>query len=83
MADILVTGGAGFIGTNLVEILRGRGHNVTPLDITFSPDAQHVRADTGEYQQLDALFRKQNFDFVYHLAAEYGRWNGEDHYANL
>jgi dTDP-glucose 4,6-dehydratase len=42
-----------------------------------------LRADTGEYQQLDAVFRKQNFDFVYHLAAEYGRWNGEDHYANL
>ena len=23
------------------------------------------------------------FDFVYHLAAEYGRWNGESYYENL
>jgi dTDP-glucose 4,6-dehydratase len=35
------------------------------------------------YQQLDALFRKRSFEIVYHLAAEYGRWNGEDHYENL
>lgn len=26
---------------------------------------------------------KQSFDLVYHLAAEYGRWNGEDFYENL
>jgi dTDP-glucose 4,6-dehydratase len=29
------------------------------------------------------VFNKQKFDFVYHLAAEYGRWNGEDYYENL
>jgi dTDP-glucose 4,6-dehydratase len=83
MADILVTGGAGFIGTNLTAELRSRGHDVWTLDIIHNPDPKHIRADTGEYQQLDAVFRKHKFDFVYHLAAEYGRWNGEDHYANL
>src|SRR3972149_5953684 len=51
MAKILVTGGLGFIGSNLVPELRGRG----PAD----------------------------YDYVYHLAAEYGRWNGEDYYENL
>jgi dTDP-glucose 4,6-dehydratase len=35
------------------------------------------------YQQVDWVFRQQRFDLVYHLAAEYGRWNGEDHYDNL
>ena len=83
MADILITGGAGFIGTNLTRELRGRGHDVWTLDILHSPDPKHFRADTGEYQQLDHVFRNHSFDFVYHLAAEYGRWNGEDHYANL
>ena len=70
MADILVTGGAGFIGTNLTQELRSRGHDVWTLDIIHNPDPKHIRADTGEYQQLDAVFRKQKFDFVYHLAAE-------------
>jgi len=83
MSTILVTGGRGFIGTNLVGELRGRGHEVWTADIAAGPDAQHYKADVGVYQQLDAIFRARKFDFVYHLAAEYGRWNGEDHYENL
>lgn len=83
MANILVTGGRGFIGTNLALELRSRGHDVWTSDILQGEDAQHVKADVGVYQQMDALFRKHQFDFVYHLAAEYGRWNGEDHYENL
>ena len=83
MATILVTGGRGFIGTNLTNELRSRGHDVWTCDILQGEDAQHVKADTGVYQQVDSIFRKHRFDFVYHLAAEYGRWNGEDHYDNL
>jgi dTDP-glucose 4,6-dehydratase len=29
------------------------------------------------------MFEAQDFDYVYHAAAEYGRWNGEDYYENL
>jgi dTDP-glucose 4,6-dehydratase len=29
------------------------------------------------------MFEEHDFDYVYHLAAEYGRWNGEDYYENL
>jgi dTDP-glucose 4,6-dehydratase len=83
MANILITGGRGFIGTNLAADLRARGHQVWTLDILHGEDPRHFRADVTYYQQLDAVFRKQKFDFVYHLAAEYGRWNGEDHYDNL
>lgn len=83
MSNILVTGGVGFIGTNLVKELRSRGHNVWTCDILQSPDPQHIKADTGVYQQVDWIFRNYKFDYVYHLAAEYGRWNGEDHYENL
>lgn len=83
MARILVTGGRGFIGTNLTNELRGRGHDVWTLDIVHGEEEIHVRADVGSYWQLEKLFDKQNFDYVYHLAAEYGRWNGEDHYENL
>lgn len=83
MATILVTGGRGFIGTNLTAELRARGHQVWTSDILQGEDRQHIKADVGVYQQMEALFRKQQFDYVYHLAAEYGRWNGEDHYENL
>jgi len=78
-----VTGGRGFIGTNLVQEFRSRGHEVWTCDILQGEDEQHLRADVGVYQQLDAIFRQHAFDYVYHLAAEYGRWNGEDHYENL
>jgi dTDP-glucose 4,6-dehydratase len=83
MATILLTGGKGFIGTNLMNELRSRGHEVWTCDILQGEDPQHLKTDTGVYQQVDAIFRQHQFDYVYHLAAEYGRWNGEDHYENL
>ena len=76
MATILVTGGRGFIGTNLTMALRSRGHDVWTCDIFQGEDSQHLRADVGVYQQIDAIFRHHKFDYVYHLAAEYGRWSG-------
>lgn len=83
MARVLLTGGRGFIGTNLKRELRSRSHDVWTCDILPGSDPQHRRVDTSSYQQLDSLFREREFDFVYHLAAEYGRWNGEAHYENL
>ncbi len=83
MAKILVTGGKGFIGTNLVAELRSRGHEVITCDILHGEEDIHIRADVASYWQMERIFEKHSFDYVYHLAAEYGRWNGEDHYENL
>jgi dTDP-glucose 4,6-dehydratase len=83
MLAILITGGRGFIGTNLTNELRSRGHDVWTCDIVQGEDPQHLKADVGVYQQMDVIFRQRKYDYVYHLAAEYGRWNGEDHYENL
>jgi dTDP-glucose 4,6-dehydratase len=80
---ILVTGGAGFIGTNLVNELTGRGHEVLALDLYNTDRDNYIRADVRNYRQLERVFDKWQFDYVYHLAAEYGRWNGEDYYENL
>jgi len=80
---ILVTGGAGFIGTNLVNELRKRGHEVTSLDLFNTDRDYYVRADLRSFRQLERVFDESQFDYVYHLAAEYGRWNGEDFYENL
>jgi len=83
MAKVLVTGGRGFIGTNLTAELRKRKHKVWTLDILHGEDDRHFRVDVSSYWQLHRVFEKYPFDYVYHLAAEYGRWNGEDHYENL
>ena len=81
--NILVTGGAGFIGTNLSNELRSRGNDVKTIDIKPDASLAHERIDVTYYEQLARYFQKHEFDVVYHLAAEYGRWNGEDHYDNL
>ena len=83
MAKILVTGGLGFIGTNLVKKLRDKGHDVWLCDLTHSYDPKSIRCDVSKYRQIEKLFGQHNFEYVHHLAAEYGRWNGEDYYENL
>ena len=80
---ILVTGGAGFIGTNLVNELTSRGHEVLAADVQNTDRDNYIRADVRNYRQIERIFQNNVFDYVYHLAAEYGRWNGEDYYENL
>lgn len=93
---ILVTGGLGTIGAGLVSELRARGHHVVSCDQFHQPDevgfslrtdvAQplYARCDVGEFRQLERVFETLGpFDYVYHCAAEFGRWNGEDFYETL
>lgn len=93
---ILVTGGAGTVGSGLVRELRSRGHHVISCDhshgreeVAFSlrtdvATPTYARCDVGEYRQLERVFDQLGpFDYVYHCAAEFGRWNGEDFYDTL
>jgi len=52
---ILVTGGAGFIGTNLVNELRRRGHEVVAADLMNTDREDYIRADTRSYRQLERV----------------------------
>jgi dTDP-glucose 4,6-dehydratase len=92
--NILVTGGVGAVGTFLVKELRSRGHNVYVCDLKHHHDPQYIRCDVGEFHQVERMWmgggwtagygtKKLKFDYVYHLAAEFGRWNGEDYYETL
>ncbi len=80
---VLVTGGLGFIGSNLVPELSSRGHEVWTCDLGQSGGERYIRCDVTKFRQFERIFEKHKFDYVYHLAAEYGRWNGEDYYENL
>lgn len=83
MKRILVTGALGTIGRHLVKELRQRGHEVWLLDLRHYHDTQYFRCDVSSFRQLERVFTAQSFDYVYHLAAEFGRWNGEDFYDTL
>ncbi|MGB9734519.1 MAG: NAD-dependent epimerase/dehydratase family protein [Conexivisphaera sp.] len=67
MARILITGGAGFIGSNLARALISLGHEVRTLDVRESDAPGHVVADVTDLQSVRAACR--GVDYVFHLAA--------------
>ena len=81
--EVLVTGGLGFIGSSLIPELNRRGYEVWLCDLMHCEKENFVRCDVSKYRQVERLFEEHDFDYVYHAAAEYGRWNGEDYYENL
>ncbi|NDJ34805.1 MAG: NAD(P)-dependent oxidoreductase [Chloroflexi bacterium] len=80
---ILVTGGLGAVGSPLTAELRRRGHEVWTADLLHAPGPNYIRCDVGSYRQVERIFDDLSFDLVYHLAAEFGRRNGEDYYDTL
>jgi len=83
MARILVTGSKGTLGIPLVNELKKRKHEVWQCDLQHHRDDNYIRADVSSYRQLERVFEAANYDYVYHLAAEFGRINGEEYYDTL
>jgi|SRR5215471_14810836 len=80
---VLVTGSLGVLGTPLVEELTDRGHTVYGCDRMHSGEERFVRADVADYRQLAHAFEVAQPEVVWHLAAEFGRQNGEHFYEDL
>lgn len=92
---ILITGSKGVVGSKLTSMLQTQ-HEVFGIDLFHEPGeigwehemvgskATYARCDVSDFRQLERIFERFGpFDLVYHTAAEFGRWNGEDYYEQL
>lgn len=82
--NILVTGGAGFLGANLTRRLALDGHRVVALDnlshatdrnarmLEKEPGVRFVKADIRDAPTLERVMREERTELVYHLAAMVG-----------
>ena len=75
--NCLVTGGAGFIGSNLVDKLIDLGHNVICIDnesaecheqFYWNAKANNYKYDICDYNQIEHLFN--GVDYVFHIASD-------------
>ena len=72
----LVTGGAGFMGSHVAELLLRMGHNVVVLDDlsggfedNVPSKAEFVRGSVLDHELINRLFARHSFDYIFHLAA--------------
>ena len=71
---VIVTGGAGFIGSNVVDMAISKGWHVKVIDNlstgfskNINPNSEFINADICDYNKIQQHFR--NVDVVFHLAA--------------
>ena len=76
MPRVLITGGAGFIGSNVYDRFRGAGYEVVVVDDLSSgkrsnlpPDVDLRVLDVGS-EEVAALVRNESFDVIAHFAAQ-------------
>ena len=81
---ILITGGAGFIGSHLDDALIARGHQLTVVDnlvlgrkenvghLVGNPNFRFIEADLLNMPKMCEIFAEGKFDMVYRIPTEKG-----------
>lgn len=73
MPKILITGGSGFIGTNLVRFFHNKNYEVLNYDIKKPIDELHINkwieGDILDFEKLNSTAKSFNPDFIFHFAA--------------
>jgi UDP-glucose 4-epimerase len=76
METVLVTGGAGFIGSHVVDSLLELGYKVIAFDDlsggfedNVNPKAEFVKGSVVDHELIDKIFNENKIDYVFHLAA--------------
>lgn len=73
---ILVTGGAGFIGSHIVDLLIEHGHEVCIIDNLIHGKKEYINEKATFYcndirdKEINKIFEKEKFDIVIHEAAQ-------------
>lgn len=70
LGNVLVTGGSGFIGSHLVNLLLNQADSVTVIDLApaSNPNVEHHRVDIRDSEKLGEIV-PSNIDTIFHLAA--------------
>ena len=81
MSKILVTGGAGFIPSHLIDALLENNHEVTSIDnfvtgkkdnLSKKENHTFIQADVNNLNEIEPILRKGNFEYIFHYAALVG-----------
>jgi nucleoside-diphosphate-sugar epimerase len=83
MKKILITGGAGFVGSSLADVLLKKGYFVVIVDNLLTgflhklpekstPNWKFIRGDVNNYNDIAAVMTSYSFDYVFHYAALVG-----------
>jgi dTDP-glucose 4,6-dehydratase len=83
VSRVLLTGCLGVVGAPLQAELERRGHETWGCDLVHSGKPRYRRCDVGDFRVLAEIVAETKPEYVYHLAGEFGRRNGEDHYESL
>ncbi len=74
---VLVTGGAGFIGSHIVDILISNNYSVVIVDNLSSGKKDNINnkaifyeVDIKDYQELEKVFIKEDIEYIIHLSAQ-------------
>jgi UDP-glucose 4-epimerase len=74
---ILITGGAGFIGSNVADMLAAKEHDIviadnlsTGFEHNVNKKAKFIKVDITDFEEIEKIFNYEKPEIIYHFAAQ-------------